>query len=436
MKKVLALLLALSLVFALVACGEPTPAETTPPADTGAPTAVAPPTEPDIDPNADIDSGDQPLDKVGYYDPDYDYSQNKKFKVIYVCIGYNDLNADFNASFAHWASLSNVQYDGYWSADSNEALLTQLPTLKEQGYDGVLLDPDMMQFPQIAEVCDSIGLQWMGCMGQALAWTPEIVPAGLLHPYVGFSHVEFGARLANRLIQYSNDTWADADLATNVGFIGVDMSTSPPLHQRVEGAQAAWAAAGGNPDSFFATDVGGDMTVQAAQNVVESCIALNSTYEYWLIVGVIEDFADGAANAIDNVFGNADNAAIGTIGGKKLAAKWDEGIDSAWRFVLDSPTPFYAEPLFFALYAFMSGQATPETIWPSWVDKNPALVPLFGDTYAQLNIPAYFQTKETYKELLTWANLYTRSSIYPYSEPGVTINSYPSRVSIPDSYKG
>jgi hypothetical protein len=293
----------------------------------------------------------------------------------------------------------------------------------------------MMQYEQIAEVCDRIGLQWMGCMGQALEFDENSMPAGLIHPYVGFSHVEFGRKLGVKLLDYAKTNWPDATL-DQIGFIGVDMSTSFPLHQRVEGGQIAWADAGGSPDNFFIADVGGDMTTQAAQNVVESKIALESQLEYWLIIGVIEDFADGAANAVDNVLGNADDACIATVGGKKLSIKWDEGIESSWRYVLDTPTQVYAEPIFFALYAFVSEQAAPDTIWPSWIDHNPMLVPMFGDKYAQLVIPAYFQEQASYKQLLTWANLYTRSNIYPYSEPGVTIDSFSAREAIPASYAG
>jgi hypothetical protein len=328
-----------------------------------------------------------------------------------------------------------VQYDGYWSAASNEELLTQLPTLKEQGYDGILVDPDMMQYEQIAEICDRIGLNWMGCMGQAFKWDENGMPAGLLHPYSGFSSIEMGRQIGEKLIEYGKDNWPGVTL-DQVGFIGVDMSTSLPLHQRIEGSQMAWTDAGGPADNHFIADVGADMTVQAAQNVVESLISLNPELEYWLINGAVEDFADGAANAIDNVFGAPDNACIATSGGNKLSHKWDEGIDSAWRYVLDTPAAVAGEPAFFALYAFASGLATPETIWPAWINHNPPDVPFFGETYAQLLLPSYFQSKETYKRLLTWANLYTRSNIYPYNEPGVTIDDFPARAPVPSYYAG
>jgi ABC-type sugar transport system substrate-binding protein len=442
MKKVLALLLVLCMAFSLFACGGGTdnspdtssPDASTPgtespdesPAGTGSP--VAPPETP----TTGGETGSQPLDQVGFFDRDFDYNQNPRYKFMYVCIGWQDLNADFNSSFEHWATLANVEYGGYFSAASNEELLTQLPTLKDQGVDGVLLDPDMMQYEQIAEVCDRVGLQWIGCMGQALKFDADGMPAGLIHPFVGFDMVALGYMIGERLIKYAGDNWGVP--LEEIGFIGCDMTTSFPLHQRVEGSQAAWAAAGGPAENFMIVDT--DMTTQTTQNVVEAQIALNPQLEYWLIIGVVEDVADGAANAIDNVFGNPDNACIATVGGKKLATKWDEGIESAWRYVLDTPTPVYAEALFFALYAFVNGDATPETIWPSWVDHNPASVPFFGETYAQLRLPSVFQDHDNYKRMLTWANLYTESSIYPYNEPGVTLDDFPGRGTIPDSYKG
>ncbi|MDR1299606.1 MAG: hypothetical protein LBJ84_05075, partial [Oscillospiraceae bacterium] len=149
MKKVLALLLVLCMAFSLFACGGGTdnspdtssPDASTP--DTSSPNESTPgtssPVAPPESPPANGDSGSQPLDQVGFFNRDFDYTQNSRYKFMYVCIGWNDLNADFNSAFEHWSTLANVEYGGYFSAASNEELLTQLPTLKDQGVDGVLL---------------------------------------------------------------------------------------------------------------------------------------------------------------------------------------------------------------------------------------------------------------------------------------------------------
>jgi ABC-type sugar transport system substrate-binding protein len=373
------------------------------------------------------------VQSIGFYNPAYDYSANPKYKFVYLCIGY--VNPDLNNAFAQWATLANVEYGGYLSTESNEELLAQLPLIKAQGYDGVLLDPDVTQYEQIAKICDEIGLQWMGCMSQAVSYDKNYVPRGLLHPYVGFSQFESGRLLGAKLIEYAKSNWPNVPL-DEIGFIGVGMSVASSLHQRVEGSRAAWMSAGGSSANFFVADVGYALNIVGGQAAVESVIEQNPRFEYWLIVSVVEDLAEGASYAIENAFGYGDNACIGSFGGTVLHMQWDSGMESAWRYALDIPAPLYAEPIFFALYAFVNGDATPETIWPSWIDHNPASVPYYGETYAQLMLPVYIYEQSNYKQLLTWVNLYTRYETYYYNEPGVTIGSYSARATVPASYRG
>jgi ABC-type sugar transport system substrate-binding protein len=378
--------------------------------------------------------GTDPLDKVGFYDPSYDYTANKKFKVAYMTIGMTVFNNDFDKAFAHWAELSNVDYTGIWSATDNDSFLTQIRAFKDQGYDGLLMDPDMMIYPSIAEICAEIDIQWMGGMGAAMKWTEEGMPNGLVHPYVGFDHLTFGQNCGNKLLEYAAQTWPDVALS-DIGFLSVDFALSPPLHQRVEGAMQAWTAAGVPEGNMFIADVGSDMTLDTAQNVATAQLTTNAQFDHWLVVGVIDDFAQGAANALENL-GLAETACVVTVGGTMLRTAWDEGSSSAWRYAITTPNAIYGEPIFFALYAFMSGQATPETIWPSWVNHNPDAVTYYGETYAQLLLPAYWMDQETYKQLFAWADVYAVDNNYGYPTDGITRDQYPSRIAIPEYYKG
>jgi hypothetical protein len=447
MKKLLALFLAVCMVISLAACaggGATTDASATPSAAGTAPASAS--AAPSADaaasasgtapagPLTDQDTGSQPLDKVGFYDPNYDYTQNKKFKVGYMCIGMTVFNNDFDKGFAHWAKLANVDYTGIWSASDNDGFLTQIRAFKDQGYDGLLMDPDMLIYPSIAQICDEIGMQWMGGMGQAMKYKEDGTPNGLVHPYVGFDHLTYGVACGNKLLEYAKQTWPDVALA-DIGFLSIDMALSPPLHQRVTGAMQAWTAAGVPEANQFVADVGGDMTLDAAQNVATAQLTTNAQFDHWLILGVIDDFAQGAANALENL-GLSDNACVVTVGGTMLRTAWDEGRTSAWRYAYTTPNAIYGEPIFFALYAFMSGQAKPETIWPSWINHNAESVKYFGDTYAQLLLPSYWMDHETYKTLHAWADVYAQDNSYGYPTEGITRDQYPSRVAIPDYYKG
>ncbi|NLA88194.1 MAG: substrate-binding domain-containing protein [Clostridiales bacterium] len=433
MKKLFALLLAVCLGLSLVACGGGTTPDTsaTPPASgTAKPSADVAPTAPLTEEEMGLD----PLDKVGFYDPEYDYTQNEKFKVAYMTIGMTVFNNDFDKSYAHWANLSNVDYTGIWSATDNDSFLTQIRAFKDQGYDGLLMDADMMIYPSIAQICDEIGMHWMGGMGQALKWKEDGTPDGLVHPYVGFDHVTYGVACGEKLLDHAAQNWPDVALS-DIGFLSIDMALSPPLHQRVEGAMQAWKEAGVPEGNMFIADIGGDMTLDAAQNVATAQLTTNAQFDYWLVIGVIDDFAQGAANALENL-GIEENACVVTVGGTMLREAWDEGRQSAWRYAYNTPNTIYGEPIFFALYAFMSGQATPETIWPSWINHDATSVEYFGDTYAQLLLPSYWMEYETYKTLFGWADVYAQDNSYGYPTEGIARDLYPSRVAIPEFYKG
>jgi len=445
MKKTLALLLALMMAITLFASCDKETTTATSPTPTAADTATAEPgdtTTPEASEStaptqpSENDTGSDPLDKVGFYDPDYDYTQNKKFKVGYMVVGNPTVfNNDFHAAFKHWASLSNIDYSNeIIVAADNDAYLTQLRALKEQGYDGLLLDPDMMIYSQINEVCNEIGLLWMGGMGQAMNYKEDGTPDGLIHPYVGFDHLTYGVECGNKLLEHASTTWPDVSL-DEIGFLSVDMALSPPLHQRVEGAQQAWTAAGVPTGNQYIVDVAGMMTLDAAQQAVEGFLPSHPEFEYWLILGVIDDFAQGAANALANV-GLENTACVVTVGGTMLRQNWDAGVQNAWKFAYTTPNTMYGEPIFFALYAFMSGQATPETIWPSWINHSPDVVPYFGETYAQLLLPSYWMEYDSYKKLLAWADVYAGANTYGYDQTGITRDDYPARVAVPDYYKG
>lgn len=54
----------------------------------------------------------------------------------------------------------------------------------------------------------------------------------------------------------------------------------------------------------------------------------------------------------------------------------------------------------------MSGQATPETIFPGW--KAP------DQKYPYVNLPTFMIEKDTYKEYMEWVDSYTGINLSPY----------------------
>ncbi|SHH62943.1 ABC-type sugar transport system, substrate-binding protein, contains N-terminal xre family HTH domain [Sporobacter termitidis DSM 10068] len=430
MKKLLAIILAAFMALSLFACqggtsgGDASPAGDSPSA--AAPSGNTAAVNPETTQANTGKTGDQPMDKVGFFDPSFDYAGGKKFKVQYMVSVTSPLYDQFSSAFAFWAGKMNIDYSPLWAAGGDsDAFLNNLQTFIKQGVNGFLLDPDPAIFDRVAEIVTEANVAWMSCM--APAQTDGTKP--LLAPYVGFDQVWFGQQMALKLIDYMNTTWKDVD-KSEIGYIAVDYSLAGTLHDREIGAEQVWKDKGNSPDNFFVADTATvGPTMDGANTTVTAILSAEPQYTHWLISAMFDDAAMGAAAALDTM-GLTDDACVVTVGGTSLQRQWDAGNQDAWRFAMFTPQTIYAEPIIGALYAFMSGQTTPEEIWPSWVDHSKT------DKYARLLLPSYWMDHDNYQKLLEWSDVYAGSSEYNYDAAGIAKDAFNARMDIPDSYAG
>ena len=437
MKRILAIVLAVLLALTLFACsndnaGTASEQPSGEPSEAAAVTSVEPTKAADSSGQTNTgDYGEDELDNLGFYDPEFDYAAGENYTITYMILYTSPLYDTFDSAFAHWASLMNMTYEPMWAANSdNDLFLNQLQTFIDQGVDGFLMDPDPNIFNRIDEICAEAGVPYIGCMSPSRDMESEGTP--MLGPYVGFDFYWFGQQMGQELISYAETNWPDVPME-EIGFIAVDYSLYDALHQRSLGAQDVWLEQTGLEDNFFFADTATlGMTVDAANTLVTGVISSEPQFNYWLCATLYDDLAQGAASAFDSM-GLTDNACVTAIGGAALQAQWDAGQEDAWRFTVYTSPTIYAEPIIGALYAFMSGQATPETIWPSWV--NPEDHGSEGDTYATLLLPSYIMTHDNYQQLLEWSDVYCGADEYSYDDTGIERDTYNARMDIPDSYK-
>lgn len=441
MKKIVAVTLALLMAVSLLACGAGEQSQS----QAGAsPSSAAPSASPspsaasspaDAAPAASTGSGiiaDTPMDEIGFYDPEFDYFAGERYKVQYMSTTTGILYETNNGIYRNWAKLMNMEYGDMWCSNGdNDLFINAIGTFAEQGVDGLLLDPDLTIYPRIAEVCEEYKLQWMPCMGPPRDLNDPEMP--LLHPTTGFDHYQMGVKQTEKLLDYAKNTWSDFDL-NNTGFIALDYSVSQPIHDREVGAREAWLAAGGSEANYMVADTAtGSLDMDTSYQKVNALISTSShQYKYWLIAAHVDDLAQGAANAIDNL-GLADVACVVAVGGPAAYAMWDKGQENAWKFVLATGNQLFGEPTMAALHAFMSGRATPDTIWPSWVDVNDHGGP--NHSYAKLLLPQYWVDKDNYQAYLEWSDVYGYVDDYHYEVSGITRDSFPSRAEVPESYR-
>ena len=431
MKKILAIVLVLLMALSLFACNkETTPEDTTSeaPAETSSEAPSNVPDVPSAEPTVNPTGGE-----IGMYDPDYDYASNTTYTVQYVVLATQGLYEAFSDAFAHWATMMNINYLGMQEyGGDKDAYLSNLPTLAEN-CDGLLIDPDSQMYTRCAEILDEVGCPWMGCMAAPRDYEAEDMP--LLHPFVGFDNYQVGTIFPPKLLEYKEMLWPDVPLE-EFGFIEVDFSVAFPLKQREMGCYDTLMTLA--PDMaenryFIADTAINTFDVDTSSQVVSTVLSQNPGIEYWLVFAEVDDMAKGAAAALDTM-GLTDNSCVMTFGGTGLQIQWDAGVQDAWRAACYLPQTIYAEPIIGALYAFMNGDATPETLWPNWVNANDAGT---SGSYASRLLPYYWIEYDNYQTVIRWSDIYAGSDYYPeYSSEGITRDTYSSQVIVPDYYAG
>ena len=364
--------------------------------------------------------GTLPDSKMGMYDPEADYNARPRFKITYVVQNNaSGMYTTFGNAFSHWAALMNIEYQGLLDfGGDNEMLLAELPKLAREN-DGLIIDPDATSFSRVKEIMDSAGTPWMPFISAPRDYSADGAP--LIHPWVGFDYYDIGAQFPAKLLEYKDKLWPDVPLA-EFGFMTIDNLVVPPLHALAEGAYAALVNL--NPyfaaNRYFVADASygpGDFSNEwhSTMKILER----NPDIKYWLVFAGLNDIAEGVASAFDEM-SLSDNACIASVDvfqhhwayeTRNPMNLWDNGVDNAWGLALHIPNTIWAEPVVGALYAYMSGQAEPETIWPEWVNVDDCGSE--GKSYATRLAPSYWVDRDNYREVLKWTDIYAGTDFYP-----------------------
>jgi ABC-type sugar transport system substrate-binding protein len=448
MKKVLAIILALVLALALVACGTAKPDTSAPATESAAPSSAAPDTAaPETSapaeegkspyPNANPD-GSINLDTIAHYDQNYDYAQNEKIKCTYIAQDGGPLYQQSAAAYEHWAPLYNMEWAGFISSNGDADLfMTSLQNQLDQGVRAFILDPDTAIMPAVRDLMSQYPeAAWMSQMAAPRdGTTGEGVPPGgnMINPYVGFDNYDAGYQVTKRLIQWKEENLKDVAWS-DIGFLCMAFSVSPPLNERVQASEDLWKETTGSTDNFFVADCASTgINLQGGIDAAGPVISTNSDYKYWLVNGLIDDFSQAAASIIDQQ-GLTENSCVITFGGSGLQMQWDQGQFDSFRYALFTAQNLYAEPIIGSVYAYLQGWATPETIWPSWIkwDDHGGE----GHSYPQLRLPTVWLEPETYKHYLEWTDMYAKAEAYDYPQDGISIDDFSPFVDkVPDDFK-
>ena len=408
MKKLLTLLLALALAFSMVACatGTTDPATTTaPPADNKPATNDGDDatTAPDNSAADGINLGGRAslnsTDYYGFFNPDYDFSNEDSYKFVFVSMGWDNLTQQLADNFSSWATQAGSEFTSV-SCDQNvETFISNIELYASQGYDGFLLNVYDSIIDRVADICDELELKWW-----SVSEVPRLSTGELIGPYVVTSRTDFGYQLVKEQIAWMQENVADFDPAQTMILVE-SLTTIKEFTDRSDGAERAWKEL--LPEAKFEIADGlaeGGISPEIGYNMAATRFTANPDVKFWIHASVMDTFSPGVLRFIEEK-GIEDTAILASCGGQDLIALFDAGTSGAWRFAMCDELSIKFNCAFNALYAYVAGWCDYADMWP---DAREA-----GEAYSGIEVAFIKMTPENYKDYLAFADNFTGRNNYP-----------------------
>ena len=352
MKRIIALLLALLMVFALVACAAK---EDSKPADDAA----------DAPASDDAAASDAPA-ADGERDP---------YELVYMCatfgnvwcknieIAMKSLEEEYNFTLLS----TDVDYDfDLW--------MTNVETYCDQGVDGFVLNCDETMTQRTFEVTSEYGIPWI------TESTAVRDSNGVLQtPGVELDAYGVGQGVGQLIVDnYKEYFGVDSIDPSKAALISVSYTTVKSFNDRCQGVKDTVSAEFPGI-TIFEPDLlaQGSITADCAYNEISPILASNPDIEYWFISGVVDDWGLGGARAAESA-GIEDKTLVVSAGGEALILEWDNGYDGCWKYCYYFEAMDYVEYIIPGMIDVLDGKTTLEDLWPEWEEE--------GSDYASVKI--------------------------------------------------
>lgn len=359
MKKTLALLLAILMVFALIGCKGGTDNNTTSPTAGQTDTAGG-----NTDSDADL-------------------------KIVYIANSLTNVFC-YNISVALESFEDEYNFDlitGTYDNDG-EKFINLVETYIDQQVDGFVLNCRKEFTQAIYDIIKPSGIPFV-----SESTNMEDANGNLLTPGVELNAYENGKICSQWILDNYADIGLDASDPSKVGFISVSYSAIASFNERSQGATETFEAAFPDCENVFEADclAQGAMTPEAAYTEVSAILAGNPQVQTWFIVGILDDLAQGAARAVEAA-GLDSKTIISSVGGEVLVQEWDSGYEGCWMACGYFEAMDFVKQDLPALMSVINGEATLEDLFPEWKEE--------GQTYGAYQILGDMATKDTYKEIM------------------------------------
>ena len=301
MKRLLCITLALIMCLSLISCGK-SDVQEEPPADetvNDVPEVKDEETEekeeePPVDPATIWNGTLEHRDEEGFYDPNYDYSANPRYKVCVFTDGIARSEL-YEAAIARWCDVMNIEFGGIINPNDLEG--NDHDNLRElaREYDGIILTHDY----GYTDILNEEGCPWIFWMYESHGEEKLKAPV-VIHSFDGV-----GAVLAENAASYYEENLADVPVS-QVGVMYVTFSASPVQYaMEAEFMEAINNIAPELAENVLVHDMAAGpvstdrVTFDEWYNIF---LEENTQYTYWLCCAIGDEVDDASAAFLRNGF--------------------------------------------------------------------------------------------------------------------------------------
>lgn len=378
MKKILALLLAVIMVFALVACGSgddtktsASPSPSSSPADSGKDDAEKP-----TDAGTDDETSAPPVSagRVGYYDDDVDHFARDSYTFSYCYTAPSALSDNMIDCFKRLSKTYNFTLNEMNGNNDSEAYIQGIEVEYNKGVDGMLIDCDPTIMNRVYELLNELEIPYV-----ALFNPMADADGKILGPSVVIDQERAGRDTINWYADRYKEYWGDID-ESKLALLVINFSTSPAFQSRADGANEAFTERFPKGTVLEADAVaGGSLNTETGYDLTSQFISAHPEFDHWIVFGVAEDLAQGATRYAETT-AKPENILITNSGSNILPLEFESGYDgTSWKVCYAVSDISYAGPAVTGLVAICDGRATMEDLWPEYKREGDAAAGFIAD---------------------------------------------------------
>jgi hypothetical protein len=395
-KRILAISLAVFLMFSLIACTKNGGDDAASPSAPDSPPASAPPAEteelaPTESAPADASGGEETPaaatgGTIGFFTDEVDHWARDAYDFAFYTMAVSNMSTLQIEALNKGGEKYNYTIRDQYAGGDADTYITNLQTLLLTEPDGLLIDVAPEFQVRVAEIVKEDGIS---CV--ALLDSVRDDQGRELLPCVVMDQASNGARQMEFLADNYARYWGDSVDKKDIALLLITWSIGVDLNTRGEGAKAKFEELfPGNP--VYIGDIATDsFSAEGGYNLVNSNLSTHPEVKYWFIVTVTEDFALGGSRAVEALM-KEDVVLITSSGSSILPGEWDAGYDGVWIANYSVSAYQYAITGVMGLIALADGRATMETLWPEHFRP--------GDLAANFNVQADMMTRDNYKQYL------------------------------------